>query len=219
MATETRYRALLTVADEVEPTGRFRCVLTLARTTGRRINAICSLTRSDMLLSIEEMRRSLAACGMDLAHADAWPNSAILWTSAIDKLGFESITPLSRDARAAIDEYLRSSPCIGDAPVFPGRDDVTKPIKKEIAGYWLARAEERAKLEHMERGGYHTFRRLFASERRHLNPTDVAAAGGWRSLSVMRAAYMHADAAGVLNAVELHPVRPIRGPVRKQRKA
>lgn len=205
IATEARYRALLAVADTVEPSGRFRCVLTLARATGRRIGAICSLRRSDVLRSAAEMRRALAAAGMDLAFADAWPSGAIFWPSTSDKLGFESVTPISSAARDALDAYLRARPSLGDAPLFPGLEDVTQPIKKEIAGYWLTKAETAAELDHMERGGYHQFRRLWASERRHLPAQDVAAAGGWRSLKVMQSAYQHADAQTVHSVVESKP--------------
>jgi integrase len=212
IATEARYRALLAVADTVEPSGRFRCVLTLARMTGRRIAAICQLRRSDVLLSVSEMRRALAAGGMDLAHADHWPSGAIVWPASTDKLGFESITPISAEARAALEAYLRSRPSLGDAPLFPGLEDVTKPIKKEIAGYWLSKAEIAAELDHMERGGYHQFRRLWASERRHLPAQDVAAAGGWRSLHVMRTAYQQADAQTVHSVVESRPGGPTQGP-------
>ena len=47
IATEDRYQKLLEVADAVEPLGRFRCVLALARECGRRINAIVNLRASD----------------------------------------------------------------------------------------------------------------------------------------------------------------------------
>lgn len=60
----------------------------------------------------------------------------------------------------------------------------------------------------MERGGYHQFRRLWASERRHLPAQDVAAAGGWRSLQVMRSAYQHADAKTVFGVVDFEAGGP-----------
>lgn len=205
VANEARYQALAKVADRAEPTGRFRCVLALARTTGRRIRAICELRASDVLLTREAMRRALAAYGMDLAHADHWPHGAIRWPSNTDKLGFEAISPISQAARDALDTYLRAHPSVGETPLFPGREDPSQPIKKEIAYYWLRRAEKFAKLEHLERGGYHTFRRAWASERRHLPAQDVAAAAGWRSLEVMRSAYMHADAETVFSVVESKP--------------
>ncbi len=45
---------------------------------------------------------------MDLGHAEHWPHGAIRWPSSSDKLGYEAITPIGRDARAALDAYLRS---------------------------------------------------------------------------------------------------------------
>jgi hypothetical protein len=63
IATEDRYQKLLAVADAVEPLGRFRCVLALARECGRRINAIVNLRASDVLLSPEQMVTALAAIG------------------------------------------------------------------------------------------------------------------------------------------------------------
>ena len=208
IATEARFLSLLAVADAVEPTGRFRAVLSIARYTGRRIRAICELRRSDILLTLADMRRALAAAGMDLAHADHWPRGAVLWGGATDKLGFDFITPLSSDARGALDVYLRTRLIIGTSPLFASAEDATRPIGKEIAGYWLSKAERRAKLDHMERGGYHQFRRLYASERRHLPAADVAASGGWKSITVMRSAYQQADAQTVYSVVDLKSSGP-----------
>jgi integrase len=222
LATEARYQALLRVSDAAEPTGRFRCVLTLARETGRRINAICALERSDVLTTTEQIVAALADVGQPIAWADAWPNGAVRWRSANDKRGFESVAPLSKAARAALDAYMARYPRVGRVPLFPGRgkqrEFTDQAIKKEIAAYWLARAEQLAELPKLARGGFHPFRRLFASERRHLPAQDVAAAGGWRSLEVMQQAYQHADAAGLQRvldeprtAPEAEPTRPNTG--------
>ena len=51
-------------------------------------------------------------------------------------------------------------------------------------------------------GVFHPFRRLFASERRHLPDIDVAAAAGWKDPETMRRAYQRTDAAGILQAVQ-----------------
>jgi hypothetical protein len=64
-----------------------------------------------------------------------------------------------------------------------------------VATHWLHCAETLAGLPRLEGGAYHPFRRLWASERRHLPAQGVAVAGGWKSLQVMRTAYEHADAA------------------------
>lgn len=97
----------------------------------------------------------------------------------------------------------RANPRLGDAPLFPGVTDVTKPIRKHVAAHWLHRAETLAGLPRLEGGAYHPFRRLWASERRHLPAQDVAAAGGWKSLTVMRTAYQHADAATMYSVTDL----------------
>ena len=54
------------------------------------------------------------------------------------------------------------------------------------------------------RGGiFHPYRRLWATERKHLPDVDVAAAGGWGDTRAMKLSYQQADAAGVLRAVEI----------------
>jgi integrase len=202
IATEERYRKLLAKADQAEPTGRFRLVLTLARQTGRRINSICKLSVRDILLSRDHMRTALGATGLPLAWADQWPHGAILWRAENDKKGYESIAPLAERARAALDAYLSRYPMAGNLALVPGRGKANQGINKEIAGYWLTKAEKLAKLPKLARGGFHPFRHMLASERRHLPAQDVAAAGGWRSLEMMRNAYQHADAATMLTVVE-----------------
>lgn len=203
VATQERYEKLISVAARVEPRGRFRCILALARHTGRRINAICELRASDFLRTREQLLGALGAAGLDLAFADRWPNGAIRWSEATDKLGFEAVAPLSKQARAELDLYLRSSgERFGEVPLFPASTEGSKPLAKSHANWWLRRATTLAELPRADRGGYHMFRRLWASERRHLPPQEVALAGGWRSIQVMRDSYQQATADAVLNAIE-----------------
>ena len=205
VATEARFLATLATADQVDPTGRFRTLLVLARHTGRRIAAMCSLHASDVLRTPDAIGRALAAAGMDLAYATHWPHGAIRWRAATDKLGFESVTPLSSEARAALDAYLETSPRVGDVPLFPSTNDPAVPVHKAHANWWLRRAEILAELPKLERAAWHAFRRLWASERRHLPAQDTAAAGGWRSLNVMRSAYQQANAATIYAVVANAP--------------
>ena len=83
---------------------------------------------------------------------------------------------------------------------------------KTLAGRGLRKAEKLAKQPKLARGAWHAFRRQWASERRHLSPTDTMAAGGWRSFRVMRESYQHADAEGMLSMVEAAESRPKREP-------
>ena len=132
-------------------------------------------------------------------------HGGVRWSAASDKLGYETVAPISAEARAALEANLRAHLRVGDAPLFPMTGDAAKPVAKVRAGYWLRRAETLAELPHLERGGWHALRRLFASERRHLPAQDVAALAGWRSLQVMRTAYMQADAPGVFSALDAAP--------------
>lgn len=204
VATLDRYQRTAAKAPEVDPSGRLACVLALARYTGRRINAILNLRATDLLLSAVMLERRLAATGQDPALVRFMPHGAIHWRAELDKQGFEDIAPLSREARQALDVYLRAHPRAGEVQVFPARfDDATAPAwRKAAAAYYLRRAESAAELPHLERGGFHSYRRLFASERKHLPDVDVAKAGGWRDLSTMKRSYQQPDPATVLRAIE-----------------
>ena len=61
------------------------------------------------------------------------------------------------------------------------------------------------------RGGDHAFRSQFATEGRHLSPPEVMAAGGRRSLAVMRRSYEHADGEGVFVATTRPETPPNSG--------
>jgi integrase len=197
VATDDRFRATLAQAAAVDPQGRFRCALLLARHTGRRVRAILSLRASDVLRTQAAMERALGATGQPLTNAAEWPHGAIYWAGRNDKREYDAVAPLNREARAALDAYLRDHPRVGDVPLFPATGDPSKAAHPTLAGYWLRRAETLAELPKLERGAWHTFRRMWASERRSLPVQDVMAAGGWRSAEVLRTAYQHADAATV----------------------
>jgi len=211
IASEDRYRRTQAKAAAVDPTGRLACLLALARYTGRRINAICQLRAADVLLSGDAIERALAATGRDVRESAYMPHGAILWQSVHDKLGYEELTPLAAPARAALDAYLRQAAIVGDAPLFPSGRASLLPIHKNMASYYLLRAERLAGLAKLDRGSWHPYRRLWASERKHLSDVDVARAGGWRTIGVMRQSYQLADAQTVLSVVENATKSPNEG--------
>ena len=49
---------------------------------------------------------------------------------------------------------------------------------------------------------FHPYRRLWATERKHLPIQDVAAAGGWKTVETVQRLYQLADGATTLAAVE-----------------
>jgi hypothetical protein len=64
-------------------------------------------------------------------------------------------------------------------------------LGKHVAKGWLLRAESLAELPHMKQGGWHAFRRGWATSRKHLPLKDVAAAGGWTDTATLLTSYVH----------------------------
>lgn len=201
VASADRYRRLLAVADQVDASGQLRLMLALAYLTARRITAITRLRASDLLLTQEQVRRTVAALGMDERAAEAWAQ-AIRWRAENDKLHFEVVTPIGAELRAEVDRYQRAHPAVGEAWLFPAADP-EKATPKNRADQMLRQAEAVAGLGHLIGGCWHPFRRAWASARRHLPVQDVMAAGGWRDAKSLQGAYQHSDPETVLAVVEL----------------
>lgn len=202
VASQRRYEKTQAKTDVVDPKGRLRCMLALARYTGRRHGAIAALRASDVLLSTAAIRTKIAAVGMDEQIADSMPHGAIHWSPETDKVGLLHITPISEAMRAELERYLRANPRIGDAPLFPSDEKNSEPIRTDVAARWLLDAEERAGLPKLKQGTWHPYRRLWASERKHLPDVDVAAAGGWKDTVALKRSYQHADPDTILAVVQ-----------------
>ena len=202
VASQDRYVRTLLHADAVDPAGRLACLLSLARYTGHRENAICRLHANDFLRTKVEVRAALSALGLDERQADHFSHGGLRWRAEADKMGRYSVTPLGSDARAALDEYLAKNPRVGEAWLFPAPKDSEKPIRKDLAGRWLMKAEELAELPSLSGGRWHPYRRLWATERRHLPAQDVAAAGGWSDTQVLTTIYQSAEPDKILEVVE-----------------
>ena len=115
------------------------------------------------------------------------------------------MTPIRQDVREAIDTYLRKSPRVGDVPLFPSPKDDSNPIRRDLTARWLLNAEKLAGLPKLAGGQFHLYRRLWATERKHLPVQDVAAAGGWKTVETVQRIYQLADGATTLAAVEAGP--------------
>jgi integrase len=201
VSSHERYTRTQDHTDKADPTGRLRCMLALARYTGRRVNAICNLSASDVLRSPDAVTRALAATGRDLRLANSMPDGAIRWRAENDKMGFDEITALSAPARAALDAYLSANPRVGEAPLFPADKDDSRSVTMNHAVRLLSRAEAAAELPKQAWGVWHPYRRLWASERKDLPDADVAAAGGWRDTRALKRHYQHSDPATLLRVV------------------
>jgi integrase len=116
-------------------------------------------------------------------------------------MGRESVVPISAEVRGAIDRILSERPGIGKAYLFPAPQDPSKPVRYELTVNWLRKAEELAGLEPQRGGAWHPFRRMWATERKHLSHVDVAAAGGWASPRTLVDIYQQPDMDGMYRVV------------------
>ena len=201
VASHLRFTKSLEQTDATDSKGRLRCLLQLARHTGRRIHAICNLRVSDVLTTPDRLRAVLASTGRDERLADDWPLGAILWPAAHDKMGFDELAPLSVAARDALDTYQQKAGRVGDAVLFPAPEDDAAAIERRLVTRWLLKAERLAGLPKLEQGAWHAYRRLWAVERKDLPDVDVASAGGWRDTRALRKHYQQADPATMLRVV------------------
>ena len=203
VASYDRYVRTLQHCDTVDTEGRLGCMLVLARYTGHREGAICQLRANDFLRTKKEVRAALSALGFDERQADFYPHGGLRWRAATDKMGNDSVTPLAPDARAALDAYQARSPRLGEAPLFAASKDPSRPIRADLASRWLMKAEELAGLPSLSGGRWHPYRRLWATERRHLPAQDVVAAGGWTGTQALTTIYQHATPDKILEVVEV----------------
>lgn len=201
IASHERYEQTMAHANAVDPDGRLALVLTIARYTARRIDAVLHLCAADFLLSTARIRAALAEAGQDERLATAMKHGAIRWRQEHDKQGVERITPIGKAVRDAIDVYLAEHPRVGEVPAFPSVEDAKMPLSRSTATKWLRAAEQRAELPKLRGSLWHAYRRLWATERKSLPDVDVAEAGGWNGTKAMKLSYQRATAAGVLAAV------------------
>lgn len=121
VASHERFLRTRKVVDRVDPQGRLRCILALARYTGRREAAICGLRASDLLLSVGRVQEALAAAGMDERIGEHMPHGAIRWAAESDKQGLLHITPISRRHGRSSTATSWPTPWSGMSPSSPPR--------------------------------------------------------------------------------------------------
>jgi integrase len=148
------YAKLLVVGEQVHE--HFTLALVLAHETGHRISSIRQLKWSDI----------------------DFDNGTIRWRAETDKIGFEHEPPGSEEALGALDRARREAKAIGDAWVFPATEDPSLPCPRTTFNKWWQRAVKLAKLLAAKRRGWHSLRRLFATETKDLPLKDQAPISG-----------------------------------------
>ena len=168
-------------------------ILVIAHGTGRRISSILKLRPEDLL-------------------PDHGPFGALRWRADADKMGVESVVPISSEVRAAIDRQLAERHDQESPWLFPSPRDPAKPVRRELARKWLREAERMAGLEKLKGGLWHPYRRQWATARKHLPDVDVAAAGGWKTIRTLVDIYQQPDDDSMLRVVlEGGTVRSVGG--------
>ncbi|UCG85253.1 MAG: site-specific integrase, partial [Gemmatimonadota bacterium] len=151
-----------------------RLLLWLASDTGRRIGSILALRWSDW-------------------NPDEGSNGVLRWRADSDKVGREWWAPVTPDVRRELEAFRRLHPGVGEKLLFASAIDPQRPLHRATVTGWLKKAERLAGLPKLVRGSFHPYRRLWASERKHLPLKDVAAAGGWTDTSTLLRCYQTPD--------------------------
>lgn len=148
-------------------------LVTLLDTTGRRLSSVLGLRWDDFDFERQTIR----------------------WRAELDKTRRAWQTPIPTAALAPLLASRRVRPAIGSTLVFPHpkRSKAGLPVTRHLASYWLKQAFEMAAVARPEGSLFHAFRRRWATTRKHLPLTDVAAAGGWRDLTTLLTCYQQPD--------------------------
>ena len=172
-ATRTAMQQLAAESDKGPQQSRWlkmELALVLAEATGRRLGSIRQLRWEDI----------------DLARGQ------IRWRAEADKKRKEWVVPIPSVLVDEIRGFQRKLGVVGGW-VFAAEKDSSKPMDRHLFDRWLTVAEKRAKLEKLDGGLWHAYRRKWATERKHLPVMDVAAAGGWNDVDTLLKVYQQPD--------------------------
>ena len=120
-------------------------------------------------------------------------HGAIRWRHDEDKSKRDWITPVTLEARQAIERMMQIRPAVGDVPIFRDPSKPNQSIAKHNAHRLLMRYEELAGVEHVPKRAWHGFRRRWADTMKPLSATDAAYLGGWAKAITLQRVYQRAD--------------------------
>ena len=163
IASEEWYERVLEKASTVNPW--LPNLLVVVGGTGRRIGSILNLRASDIIAPDKKSA----------------PHGSIRWRRENDKRGYEMQVPINPEVSEALKAQQKLAGAVGEAWLFPGPYDSSKPLSYHRAKVWLQKAERKAGIDHQEHFGWHALRRAWATRRKNLPPKDVAFVGGWKS--------------------------------------
>lgn len=153
--------------------------LILAEATGRRLGSIRQLEWPDIDFSA----------------------STIQWRAETDKKGNAWKVPMPAALRDELKAFRRKMGSAFGGLMFPSFVDSARAVRRDSFGHWLADAETHAKLTKLDGSLWHAYRRAWATARKDLPVTDVAAAGGWKDVATLIRCYQQPDDATLLRVM------------------
>ncbi len=177
VASEDRYERTRAVSDQVMMTvgwngkpevrrSHLTELLDLANLTGRRLSSIRLLTYADIL-------------------PDRGPSGSLRFRADADKMGYDSVVPMTPGVRSVIDRVLRDRLGIGNAPLFPSPKDLGQPVSRYLCDKWLREAERVAGVEKLDGRLWHAYRAKFATEMVDVPDRVLAKLGGWKAVRTL----------------------------------
>lgn len=91
---------------------------------------------------------------------------------------------------------------VGDVVIFADPRNPDRPRARSTFAKWWSAAEVLAGLDHDERWGWHSLRRKFATDLKHIALVDLAALGGWKSTATILACYQQPDQRSMRRAID-----------------
>jgi integrase len=88
--------------------------------------------------------------------------------------------------------------------LFPSETDSNEAIRRDVFSKWLQQAERKAGLPKLDGSLWHAYRRSWATSRKDLPLSDVAAAGGWSDVGTLLRCYQQPDDATMLAVMSHH---------------
>ena len=125
----------------------------------------------------------------------------IRWRGEHDKIGLEQEVEASARALRALERARRHRRAIGDGWVFPSPEDPAEPCSRNLMRDWWQRGEAQEGLTHAPGLGWHSLRRKFATEMKHVPLVDLCYLGGWKDPQTVLQCYQRPDERTVREAL------------------
>jgi len=162
---------------------RMELALVLAEATGARIGAIRGLRWSDI----------------------ASDPASICFRAEFDKRGRERVVPIPDPLAEELRRLRVRLGAVADDWLFPcARSD--EPWPREMFGALLSQADRQGGLPRVPHGGWHSYRRKWATERGDMPLKALMVAGGWKDTQTLVTCYQHPSEAALLE-VMAHPMK------------